>query len=286
MSVRSATCARGLANRIGAVVVGAGLATAGAAPAADADDAMGIYRVVGGKLTQNFKYLASSYSITHANGDCWRFDYHSNGSGSFDLAPVGKAQFDRPRRRPLKKVVKPVFDNGVFKLRGLGWSGTVTRQTAIQAETHQGPGWDDQCPPSNPPDIDTFGCGSDSVHGYVTPPLLPFKGGIPIMDSTWESHYRMGLYGAMPNPLGLFPCPSESTFAALFAGGGVGRSATPGLSDVKLNAFERFHKRIHLGGKFAYSGNQYFAFTGLEDGQGSQNASTHWSLDLKCVARC
>src|SRR5215210_692222 len=104
-------------GRVGciALVVIAGFAMAGgSASVAAADDAMGIYTVVDGKLRQNFHYVASSYSI-----------HHSSGSGSWDLKAVAKSKYKRV------KVVRPVFDHGVFKLRGLGWTGPVSRNTKI-----------------------------------------------------------------------------------------------------------------------------------------------------------
>jgi hypothetical protein len=260
-----------------ALLFALGFATAGPV-AADADDAMGIYRVTDGHLKQSFKYDASSYSVHHVSGDCWEFHYNSDGSGSWDLKAVAKA-----KQKGVKgKVVKPVFDNGVFKLRGLGWSGAVARQTDIRMQTRPGQGYDEDCDPPDHPPPDTFGCGASSVDGYVKPELVPYDGRYPIIDNTSEPQHRMGLFGEMPQPLDLYPCPSESTFASL-VGGGRGDLSR---SDVKLKAFERFEKKIKLAGKSQYSGNQYFFFAGFEDGSGSQEASTSWSLKLKCVDRC
>ena len=266
---------------VGVVAIGVSVA-----PVATADDLMGIYKVTDGKLKQSFDYIASSRTVHNASGGCWEWHHHSNGKGAWDLKPVAKADYKGGKSEVVRNVVIPVYDSGVFKLRGLGWTGPTSRTTTIdtQGPLH-GPGYDQDCEEQGAPDLpdpDTSGCGMDSVPGYVTPKLVPYKGMIPILDNSSESHHRLGLFGEMPQPLGLYPCPSESTFASLFNGGRGDLSR----SDVTLKAFESFKKNITLRGSFGYSGNQYFFFIGFEGGSGSQTASTKWSLELKCVRRC
>ena len=181
-----------------------------------------------------------------------------------------------------RQVVKAVFDEGVFELRDLGWSGPVSRNTVYNMRVAPGERYSDECDPPDKQPPETFGCGSDRVDGYRTPELVAYTGGgIPILDNSSGPQHRLGLFGAMPEPLGLYPCSSESTYASLFSGGGFGA-----ISNVKLKAFERFEKKINLRGKFDYNGPRGFFFAGFEKGSGSQIVSTRWSLDLKCVDRC
>ena len=251
----------------------------GAGPALGAEDEpMAIYKIEGGKLDQKFEYTAASYSIDYASGECWRYDYSSTGSGSWNLKPVATASFKHVKGN----VVKPVFNNGSFRLRGLAWTGKVGRRTNVQMQTNEGPDYDDDCQPSSEPPPDTTGCISGVVKPDDWPRLVPFHRGIPILDNQSEASDKLGLFGPMPQLEVANACPSESTFASLF-GGGFGRES---VGNDDLDVFERFHKHVKLGGRSTYTGSKNFIFTGLENGQGSQNASTSWALELKCVARC
>jgi hypothetical protein len=261
---------RGAARRVSRATFGliVGALIAAAMPSAAGAEVLGKFKVKGGHFEQHLNYTAN-YNLTGVGateGDCYVFEYHDRGAADYVLS------FERG------KVSRWKLKDELFVNTGsedLGITGGISRVFNSTVDTRQGPGFDEDCDPADPPTDPAQGCGQVNVNDVDTDlTLIAARRGSPAPDG---GHAM--LWGAILGLDGLYlNCPSTSVYGTI---------ALDSVSKQGVNQLDKAKpgETLKLGAdrRATFTDRTGFIWPFGDWVSGEQTVSVDWALKVKRV---
>jgi hypothetical protein len=244
-----------------AVAAACALAAPGQAVVFGPKEPVGRFKVVSGTFKQKVEYLASYSTTPSSQGECWTYQMNDKGAAKYDLT------FDEGEVSTLKYILGQVTFRPALQV-----SGPVSRSYSSTVEKQPGPSAGDPgCLPADWDAQDGTGCGKEKLKGAATALSVGLtRKGTPNPAGTDGT-----LSGLILRDDPFTPCPTDSSYSLLAAGGDSAKGAQE-LDDVKVGDSVTLKGHESLGGPGPKGFQVPFDWIA-----GSQQVSVDWSLKLK-----
>jgi hypothetical protein len=226
---------------------------------------VGRFKVLSGHFQQKVGYLASYETTPSSQGECWTYRMNDKGAANYDLT------FDKGEVSTLRYIQGQVSFRPALLV-----SGPASRSFGSDVENQPGPrAGDSDCLPADWPPQDAGGCASRTLKGEPT----GLSVGLTKKGSPNPSGQDGTLSGLILRDDPFTPCPTDSAYSVLAAGGDSAKGAKQ-LDDVEIGEKITLHGRETLNGP----GPKGFIVP-FDWVAGSQQVHVDWTLKLRRVKK-